>query len=91
MPTEAGTPADKLSHAYPSPPVPDALNVIDEDADKCCRSNIPASQIAKLTGFAHAGWVWVCADCGTQFAVEMVGPNRYWSIVPSVAIVRPRR
>ena len=66
------------------------LNVIDEEADPCCRCalrgivdllpNIECVQLGELT----------CKECGTAFAPEMVGPVRHWRIKPWVAIVRPR-
>jgi hypothetical protein len=63
------------------------LNVIDEDADRCCRSRLKRRHNAGALSTMEA---WSCMECGTVFKPEMVGPNRHWRIVPSVAIVRPR-
>lgn len=68
--------------------VPNAcLDVIDEDADKCCRKFFAALGPSGLC-VAEA---LTCRDCGTQFIPSTVGPNRHWRIVPTVAIVSPRR
>lgn len=66
---------------------PGALNVIDEDADKCCQRGLMAF-FRNDTRFSEP---WTCGDCGTQFYPEMHGPTRYWRIESNVAIVRPRR
>lgn len=64
------------------------LNVIDEDADKCCRRNAPKSQLWKRTDERAA---WECPECGTRFEIAAVSEGmRYWRIVPQVVIVRPR-
>ena len=89
MPTEAGTPAIRGTVAEPggnAAPSPGPLNVINEDADKCCRRSLTAS-LAKYP----AALILSCGNCGQEFKPEMVGPNRFWRIIPSVAIVRQRR
>ena len=64
------------------------LNVIDEEADKCCRRNAPKSQLWKRTDDRAA---WECPECGTRFEIAAVSEGmRYWRIVPQVVIVRPR-
>jgi KTSC domain len=62
---------------------PGPLNVIDQDADKCCRKYLTSyeSILPTLIGFS-------CGTCGTEFTAEMAGPNRYWRIVPQVHIIR---
>lgn len=60
------------------------LNVIDENADKCCRK-----MFAKL--YTDEGpRPCTCPDCGTMFNPQMVGPVRHWRIVEYFAIARPR-
>ena len=66
----------------PSAPVPKPLNLIDEDAAPCCRK-----------AFYRAGELtspFTCAECGTQFYVELIAGERYWRIKCNVAIARPR-
>lgn len=64
------------------------LNVIDEDADKCCRRNAPKSQLWKRTDERSA---WECPECGTRFEISALSEGmRYWRIVPQVHIVRPK-
>ena len=64
------------------------LNVIDEEADKCCRRNAPKSQLWKRTDERAA---WECPECGTRFEIAALSEGmRYWRIVPQVVIVRPR-
>ena len=53
-------------------------DVIDEDADKCCRTFFAALGPSGLC-VAEA---LTCRDCGTQFTPSTVGPNRHWRIVP---------
>ena len=62
------------------------LNVIDEDADACCRRSLSKS-LARFPGATIAS----CGDCGQEFVPEMIGQFRYWRCKPAVAIVRPRR
>jgi hypothetical protein len=57
------------------------LNVLDEDAGKCCAKAFRILQAKDSDQF-------VCADCGADFLPEMRGPIRYWRIVPQVVIVR---
>jgi KTSC domain len=59
------------------------LNVLDEDAGKCCRKQFD-------THPPVANMVMHCRECGTEFRPEMVGPVRHWRIVEHIAIVRPR-
>ena len=66
--------------ASPSGP----LNVIDEDADKCCRKAFA------LVGHAGSIGRLSCPQCGTDFHRETIGELQYWRIVPQVVIVRPR-
>ena len=59
------------------------LNVIDEDADKCCRKNFlrfatNVSDMPKVT----------CDTCGTEMYPEMIGATRFWRIKSNVVIVR---
>jgi hypothetical protein len=67
------------------------LNVIDEDADKCCRASLARhfDRDVRIDGEPWVGSV-TCRDCGTEFRAEMVGPVRHWRIVEHIAIVRPR-
>ena len=58
------------------------LNVLDEDAGKCCHRSMATIGNADVT--------WTCPTCGLLFRPEMIGPVRHWSIVPFVAILRPR-
>lgn len=64
---------------------PGALNVIDEDADKCCRRAFSLVDAAKFPERLQ----FMCGSCGTGFRSEMVGPNRYWRITEHFAVVRP--
>jgi hypothetical protein len=74
--------AAPLTEAKPGP-----LNLVDEDADKCCRAGLApfAAQNAPITS-------WECGECGTEFVREVFPDlTRYWRIRPQVAIVRPSR
>lgn len=75
------------AHMQDAERVPEALNVIDEEADKCCQRGLMAF-FRNDTRFSEP---WTCGDCDTQFYPEMHGPTRYWRIKSNVAIVRPRR
>jgi hypothetical protein len=66
----------------PSAPVPKPLNLIDADADPCCRKAF--YRASELTS------PFTCAECGTQFYVELIAGERYWRIKCNVAIARPR-
>lgn len=59
------------------------LNVIDENASKCCRRGIKEAFGAKT--------MWSCSDCGTDFRAEAVGITQYWRIVPRVAVLRRKQ
>jgi hypothetical protein len=62
------------------------LNLIDEDADECCRQAFAAMGCA---GAPLESPIW-CAQCGTVFVAETFPDRtRYWRIRPQVAIVRP--
>jgi hypothetical protein len=67
-----------VSHAADGP-----LNVIDEDADKCCDATLRAFGGDRLAP-------WECPKCGLRFEAQMIGPVRRWRIVPTTAIVRRR-
>lgn len=71
----------------PAVATPDAapLNVIDEDADKCCRR-----QLSSYLGGEHKTEPFECSACGTQLYPERIGANVYWRIKSNVAIVRRR-
>lgn len=79
--------ADVAAPADNAPPSAGVLNVIDEDADKCCVRRF--NKRDNVGGF-EGREIWACLECGTEFHSEMVGPNRYWRIVPHVAIVMPQ-
>lgn len=67
--------------------VADPLNVIDEDADKCCRKTLNAMFARGIDQRLSAE----CNDCGTQFWPEKIGECCYWRIKSNVAIVRRGR
>jgi hypothetical protein len=68
---------------------PGPLNVIDQDANKCCRKAFErASRSETVMECLFGGGRTWCEECGTQFSPEMVGANRYWRIVPQVHIIR---
>ena len=56
------------------------LNVIDEDAGKCCRR--------MFADLKPNGQQLVCACCGTEFRAEMVGIVRHWRIVIAFTVYR---
>jgi hypothetical protein len=57
------------------------LNVIDEDADKCCRAGL-APFLFQNTPTTS----WTCGTCGTEFVREVFPDlTRYWRIHPSWA------
>ena len=60
------------------------LNVLDEEADPCCRKHFAKTRITPSVEVVS------CPECGTEFVSEMVGPVRHWQIRPWVAVVRPR-
>ena len=64
----------------------ESLNVIDDDADKCCRHGLIAFFPKSIDTDQ-----WICADCGQAFRLQLVsGSIRYWRIVEHFAVVRPR-
>jgi len=77
-----------MSRGTPNPPEP--LSVIDMDADKCCRRELPKLILTGDPATWKTGDKLACPRCGTEFTSEMIGPNRYWRIVPAFAIVRRR-
>jgi hypothetical protein len=60
------------------------LNVIDEDADKCCRRQLTSFFGGPPSNAEH----FECSACGTNFKPVMVGPSRHWRIVPLFAVHR---
>ena len=60
------------------------LNVIDEDADKCCRRQLTSFFGGPPSNAEH----FECSACGTNFKLVMVGPSRHWRIVPLFAVHR---
>ena len=67
------------------------LNVIDEDADPCCRKDLTyalGTDVVKSYLADGASKPIQCRECGTQFYPEMIGANRYWRIKSNVVIVR---
>ena len=96
MPTDAGPSATELPVNEPGgneAPSPGPLNVIDEDAGECCRTDISAAletdAIKKYVG-GDGGAGLKCRKCETEFRAEMVGSIRHWLIVEHIAVVRPR-
>jgi hypothetical protein len=88
MPTERPNDVDPVSVAEPggnASPSPGPLNVIDEEASPCCRMSLDKS----LAKFPNAT-IMSCGQCGQEFALEILWPNRYWRCKPAVAIVKPR-
>ena len=63
---------------------PGPLNVIDEDADKCCRRQLTSFFGGAPSNAEH----FECSACGTNFKPVMVGPSRHWRIVPLFAVHR---
>ena len=64
------------------------LNVLDGEADPCCRQKIKQAFASWGVGSIRFGSAWECPACGTCFMPEMVGPVRNWRIQLSVAVVR---
>lgn len=65
-------------------PSPGLLNVIDEDACKCCRRSLAAT---------FARWpnvtITSCGDCGTEFVLDMAADSvRYWRIKAAFGVHR---
>ena len=63
------------------------LNVIDEDADKCCRKAFAQMRERSALEWETTGGI-TCGECGTTFRPQMVGPTRHWRIVPLFALHR---
>jgi len=88
---ERGTAEDSQSKERAAPLAVEntgPLNVIDEDADNCCRKGIAAFW-RNDTRFTEP---WVCGDCGERFEPTMLdGPVRLWRIVTTFAVVRGQR
>lgn len=59
-----------------------ALNVIDEDASKCCRKAFA------LVGVGGSLSDLACPECNTSFRRHMVGSVAHWRIVPLFALRR---
>jgi hypothetical protein len=59
------------------------LNVLDEEADPCCRRALQEMGDKRLAP-------WDCQTCWLHFVAEMIGPLRNWRIKPRV-VVRPPR
>jgi|SRR5580704_6452130 hypothetical protein len=63
------------------------LNVIDENASKCCKRQLAA--IFPTVPASTSGEVIThCASCGTEFRASMEGPVRVWRIVEHFAVHR---
>lgn len=58
------------------------LNVLDEDAGKCC------ARAMRNLGEPPRIQQWACPECGLEFISQEVGPTRYWRIKPMVVIHR---
>ena len=70
------------------------LNVLDEEADQCCRRSFSLSERNAKRGWepkADVAERFTCGVCGTEFVPEMVGPVRHWRVKAWVAVVRPQR
>ena len=82
--TSADNPVTQ-SHEHRAVPhvVDGPLNVLDEDADRCCRR--------RFAVFPREEQVFTCIDCGTEFRATRRGALRHWQIWPATAIVRPLR
>jgi len=63
------------------------LNVIDEDADPCCRKTFQAAEKSGIDGRHPIE----CFECGTQLVPQKIGVNVYWHIKPNMTIVSNRR
>lgn len=59
------------------------LNVIDPEADKCCRASLTAS-LAKYP----AAQIMACGKCGQEFVPGLVEGVRLWRCKPAFAIHR---
>ena len=59
------------------------LNVIDENASKCCKAAFAAAPETHRVGNCA-----YCPTCGTEFRPTMEGPVRYWRIHEYFAVHR---
>jgi hypothetical protein len=86
--TKGGNAEDSQSKPERAAPLavetPGPLNVIDEDADKCCRRQLTSFFGGAPSNAEH----FECSACGTNFKPVMVGPSRHWRIVPLFAVHR---
>ena len=71
-------------------PSPGPLNVIDENAGKCCRKIFDGAALRGGENWSSAAGIVTCGTCGAEFRREMVGPVAHWRIVEHFAVVRPR-
>ena len=69
---------------------PGPLEVIDENASKCCRKIFDGAALRGGENWSSAAGIVTCGTCGTEFRREMVGPVAHWRIVEHFAVVRPR-
>ena len=69
---------------------PGPLEVIDENAGKCCRKIFVGAALRGGENWSSAAGIVTCGTCGTEFRREMVGPVAHWRIVEHFAVVRPR-
>jgi hypothetical protein len=60
------------------------LNVLDQDASKCCQKMFRS----RITGPLTEGDMLACPECGTLFRPQMAGTLRSWRIVPLFAVYR---
>jgi hypothetical protein len=78
----ASIPGREAAHTGP-------LNVIDEDAGKCCSRRL-LKMLANPAYPTTSPQRFHCGECGAEMVSEMVGTVRHWRIVEHVAVVRPR-
>jgi hypothetical protein len=72
---------DLMAHGKPKEPGPEGpLNVLDENANKCCR-RVFSKHWPKFDEAA-------CPVCGTEYRAEIVEGIRLWRIVEHFAVVR---
>jgi hypothetical protein len=75
---------EQRAHMQDAERVPGPLNVMDEDADACCRK---AFGHISNNSVPYQGDVFVCPDCGQRFRAHTVGPSRLWRCVPEFAFI----
>ena len=68
------------------PKEPDTLNVIDENADKCCRKAL--TRLLQDPTYAAQSNRFECGVCGTEMFPTMEGPLRVWRIQEHFAVHR---